>query len=133
MKVTKWSTSIGDLTVNEQKPEETSGEPTSLGAVPAVSPSLDAQSEPVAASAQKAGEEAVQAPSQGPANAESPSLAPEEQAAAAEMPKADAPKTDSADAPIAAAEADAPPLPGKVVVMSSDDRSWADHGKGSGQ
>jgi hypothetical protein len=139
MKVTKWSTSIGELTVNEQKPEETSGEPISLSVVPAVSPSSDAQSEPVAASAQKAVEEVVQevvqAPSQGPANAESPSLAPE-QAAAAEMPKADAPKADSpaADAPIAAAaEADAPPPPGKVIIMSSGDRAWADQGKGSEQ
>jgi hypothetical protein len=143
MKVTKWSTSIGELTVNEQKPEETSGEPISLSVVPAVSPSSDAQSEPVAASAQKAVEEVVeeavqevvQAPSQGPANAESPRLAPE-QAVAAEMPKADAPKADSlaADAPIAAAaEADAPPLPGKVVIMSSGDRAWANHGKGSEQ
>ena len=127
--------------MNEQKPEQTSGEPISLGAVLAVSPSSDAQSEPVAASAQKAVEEVVeeavqevvQAPSQGPANAESPSLAPE-QAAAAEMPKADAPKADSADAPIAAAaEADAPPPPGKVIIMSSGDRAWADQGKGSEQ
>jgi hypothetical protein len=140
MKVTKWSTFIGDLTVNEQKPEETSGEPISLSVVPAVSPSSDAQSEPVAASAQKAVEEVVeeavqevvQAPSQGPANAESPSLAPE-QAVAAKMPKADAPKADSlaADAPIAAAaEADAPPLPDKVIIMSSGDRAGADQ-KGS--
>jgi hypothetical protein len=129
------------LTVNEQKPEETSGEPISLSVVPAVSPSSDAQSEPVAASAQepveesvgKAVGEVVQEPSQGSANAEAPSLAPE-QAAAAEMPKAEAPKTDSADAPNAgAAEADAPPLPGKVIIMSSGDRAWADHGKGSEQ
>jgi hypothetical protein len=135
MKVTKWSTFIGDLTVNEQKPEQTSGEPISLSVVPAVSPSLDAQSEPVAASAQKAVEEVVQEPWQGSANAESPSLAPE-QAAAAEMPKADAPKADSPAAPApnaAAAEADAPPLPGKVIIMSSGDRAWADHGKGSEQ
>src|SRR5882724_1421640 len=141
MKVTKWSTFIGDLTVNEQKPEETSGEPISLSAVPAVSPSSDAQSEPVAASAQepveesvgKAVAEVVQEPSQGSANAEAPSLALE-QAAAAEMPKAEAPKTDSADAPNAgAAEADAPPLPGKVIIMSSGDRVRADHGKGSEQ
>jgi hypothetical protein len=125
------------LTVNEQKPEQTSGEPISLGVVPAVSPSSDAQNEPVAASAKesvgKAVEEVVEEPSQGSANADSPSPAPE-QAAAAEMPKADAPRTDSADAPNAgAAEADAPPLPGKVIVMSSGDRAWADHGKDSQQ
>ena len=121
--------------MNEQKPEDTSGEPVSLSVVPAVSPALDAQSEPVAASAQKAVEEVVQEPWQGSANAESPSLAPE-QAAAAEMPKADAPKADSPAAPApnaAAAEADAPPLPGKVMIMSSGDRAWADHGKGSEQ
>ena len=129
--------------MNEQKPEQTSGEPISLSVVPAVSPSLDAQSEPVAASAQKAVEESagkaveevVQEPSQGSANAESPSLAPE-QASAAEMPKADAPKADSPAAPApnaAAAEADAPPLPGKVIIMSSGDRAWADQGKGSEQ
>ena len=121
--------------MNEQKPEQTSGEPISLSVVPAVSPSLDAQSEPVAASAQKAVEEVVQEPWQGSANAESPSLAPE-QAAAAEMPKADAPKADSPAAPApnaAAAEADAPPLPGKVIIMSSGDRAWADHDKGSEQ
>src|ERR1700736_3875903 len=138
MKVTKWSPSIGVLTVNEQKPEETSGEPISLGVAPAVSPSLDAQSDLVAASAQEAveetagkvGEEAVQAPPQGPANAEPSGPAPE-QAVAAERPKADAPKADSADAPIAAAaEADAPPLPGKVIIMSSGDRAGADQ-KGS--
>ena len=124
--------------MNEQKPEETSGEPISLGVAPAVSPSLDAQSDLVAASAQaaveetagKVGEEAVQAPPQGPANAEPSGPAPE-QAVAAEMPKADAPKADSADAPIAAAaEADAPPLPGKVIIMSSGDRAGADQ-KGS--
>jgi hypothetical protein len=127
------------LTVNEQKPEQTSGEPISLSVVPAVSPSSDAQSEPAAVSAQesieesvrKAVEDVVQEPSQEPANAESPTLA---QAAAAEMPKAEAPKTDSADASnTGAAEADAPPLPGKVIVMSSGDRAWTDHGKGSEQ
>jgi hypothetical protein len=139
MKVTKWSTFIGDLTVNEQKPEQTSGEPISLGVVLAVSPSSDAQSEPVAASAKesvgKAVEEVVEEPSQGSANADSPSPV-SEQAAAAEMPKADAPKADSPAAPApmaAAAEADAPPLPGKVIVMASGDRAWADHGKGSEQ
>jgi hypothetical protein len=51
------------------------------------------------------------------------------------MPKAGAPKADSpaADAPISgAADADTPPIPGKVIIMSSGDRAWADRGTGSG-
>jgi hypothetical protein len=147
MKVTKWSTFPGDLTVSEQKPEQTNGEPGSLSLGPAVSPSSDARNEPLAASAE-AVQEAVQAapqPAHGSANAESPSLAPEQDAAAeqpeADAPKTDAPKTDAAkiSAPKAdaaasnshAGEADVPSTPGKVIIMSSGDRAWADQGTGS--
>jgi hypothetical protein len=115
--------------VSEQKPEQTSGEPTSLSVGPVVPPSPDAPSEPVAASAL----EPVQAPVQGSTDIESPALAPE-QGAAAEMPEAAAPKADSAadHAPIAdAAEADAPHIPGKIIIMPSGDRAWADHGTSS--
>jgi hypothetical protein len=147
MKVTKWSTFPGDLTVSEQKPEQTNGEPGSLSLGPAVSPSSDARNEPLAASAE-AVQEAVQAapqPAHGSANAESPSLAPEQDAAAeqpeADAPKTDAPKTDAAkiSAPKAdaaasnshAGEADVPSTPGKVIIMSSGDRAWADQGTSS--
>jgi hypothetical protein len=147
MKVTKWSTFPGDLTVSEQKPEQTNGEPGSLSLGPAVSPSSDARNEPLAASAE-AVQEAVQAapqPAHGSANAESPSLAPEQDAAAeqpeADAPKTDAPKTDAAkiSAPKAdaaasnshAGEAGVPSTPGKVIIMSSGDRAWADQGTSS--
>jgi hypothetical protein len=122
------------LTVSEQKPEQTSGEPTPLSVEPAVPHSPDAPSEPVAASAQE--------PAQASTDIESPALAPQ-QVAAVEMPeldapkagvpKADAPKADAAaDAPSSdTAEADAPRTPGKVIIMSSGDRAWADHDAGS--
>ncbi|MGO8913581.1 MAG: hypothetical protein ACLQDM_30260 [Bradyrhizobium sp.] len=111
--------------MSEQKGEQTSGEPTSLGVGSDVSCSSDTQSEPVATSAQE--------PAHGLANAETPRLVPE-QVAAREMPEADAPKADAAatHAPNPdAAEADAPRIPGKVIIMSSGDRAWADQDAGS--
>jgi hypothetical protein len=127
------------LIVSEQEPEKTSGEPGSLSVGPAVSHSSDAQNEPVAASAQEV--------AQGPASLESPALAPEQDAAEmpvvdapkaadsrAEVPKAAEPKAEAAAAPAPksdTAEADTPHLPGKVIVMSSGDRAWADHDAGS--
>jgi hypothetical protein len=92
------------LHVSEQKAEQTSAEPGSLSAGPAVSNSSDVQSQPAAASAQE------------PAGVDSPDLVPEE-AGAGETPKMDAPK---ADAP----KEDAPRTPGKVMIMSSGDRAW---------
>jgi hypothetical protein len=119
--------------VTEQEPEQTSGEPTSPSAGPAVLHSSDAPGEPVASSAL----EAVQEPALAPADIESPSLAPEslapesliaEQGAATEMPGAEAPKADAAaHAPsFDTAEADAPHVPGSIIMMSSGDRAWAD-------
>ena len=69
--------------MSEQTGEQTSGESGTLSDGPAVPISSDAQSEPVASSAQQA--------AHGSPNLESPGLAPE-QGAAAEMPEADAPK-----------------------------------------
>jgi hypothetical protein len=100
------------LNVSEQKAEQIGGEPGSLGAGTAVPPSSDARSETVAASAPESVQESIkESPS-----VDSPGLAPE-QAAGAETPAIDAPK---ADAP----KADAPRAPGKVMIMSSGDRSW---------
>jgi hypothetical protein len=104
--------------VSEQKTDQTSGEPGSLNAGAAVLPSSGAQSEPVAASV---AESIQKSP-----NVVSPDLVPE-QAAGAETPEIDAPKADApkADAPKAhAPKADAPRAPGKVMIMSSGDRSW---------
>jgi hypothetical protein len=52
MKVTKWSTFTGDFNVTDQNTEQTSGGPGSVDAGPAVPHSSDAQSQPMAASAQ---------------------------------------------------------------------------------
>jgi hypothetical protein len=101
------------LNVSEQSPEQTSGEPGSLSAGPAVPTLTDAQSQPVAASAQ----ESVKETSDGG----SPDLVPE--LGAADAAKANASK---AEAP----RADAPRTPGKIMIMSSGDRAW--EGKGAG-
>jgi hypothetical protein len=97
------------LNVSEQKAEQTSGEPGSLSAGPAVPHSLEAQNEPVAASAPQS------------SNIESPDLVPE-QGGAGETPEMDTAKADAPkpDAPKAAA----PRTPGKVMIMSSGDRAW---------
>jgi hypothetical protein len=121
LKVTKWSTLAGDLNVSEQEAEQFSGEPGSLSAGTAVPPSSHARSEPVAASAPESAQESIQESIQESPNVASPDLVPE-QAAGAETPEIDAPK---ADAPKAhAPKADAPRAPGKVMIMSSGDRSW---------
>jgi hypothetical protein len=108
------------LNVSEQNAEQISGEPGSVGAGTAVSPSSDAQSAPVAASAPESARESLQeSPS-----IYSPGLVPE-QAAGAETPAIDAPKADAPkpDAPKTdAPKADAPRPPGKVMIMLSGDR-----------
>jgi hypothetical protein len=100
--------------VSDQKAEQTSGEPGSLSAGPAVPRSFEAQNEPVAASAPQS------------SNIESPDLVPEQGGAGetskAEAPKADAPKADGPKAD--AHKADAPRTFGKVMIMSSSDRAW---------
>jgi hypothetical protein len=90
--------------VSEQKGEQTSGESGSPGVGPAVPDSADAQREPVASSAQQGAH----------GSTDLPGLAPEQGAAAA-TPEAGAPR------------ADAPRIPGKIMIMSSGDRAWADH------
>ena len=91
--------------MSEQKGEQTCGESGSLSVGPAVPHSSDAQSEPVASSAQQA--------AHGSTDLESPGLTPEPSAAAA-MPEADAPR-----------------VPGKIMIISSGDRARADNGANS--
>lgn len=95
--------------MSEQKAEQTSGEPGSLSAGPAVPHSSETLSEPVAVSAPQS------------SNIESPDLVPEQgetgETSKEDPPKADAPK---ADAPKAAA----PRTSGKVMIMSPGDRAW---------
>ena len=136
--------------MSEQKPEQTSGEPTSLGVGPAVPPPSEAPGEPLASKQETAHE-----PARASTEIESPALASahgasgeksEADAPRTEAPKTDGPRTDAskppksdvpragaaADAPNShAAEADAPLIPGKVIIMPSGDRTWADHGTGS--
>jgi hypothetical protein len=116
------------LTVSEQQAEPISGEPGSLGAGPAPSHSTDA---PVTASMQ----EPVNEPSPGSAEIESPKLVPEQgviaQAPEIHVSKADAPEAHASE-PEAVKEtikeadkADAPRMPGKIMIMSSADHDWA--------
>ena len=88
--------------MSEQKGEATSGESGSLGVGPAVPHPLDTQSEQAASSVQEAAHGSADLGSSGPAP---------EQRAAAETPDADAPR-----------------IPGQVMIMSSGDRAWADNG-----
>ena len=103
--------------MSEQQADQTGGESGSLGAGSAVSHSSEAQSEPVAASAPESVLESMLES----VRVDSPDLVPE-QAAVAETPETDAPKAGApkADAP----KADAPRAPGKVMIMSSGDRTW---------
>jgi hypothetical protein len=101
------------LTVSEQNAEQTSGEPGSLSAGPAVPTSTEAQNQPVTAAARESIKEA--------SGAGSPDQVPEQAAAATsklEEPRPEAPK------------AEAPRIPGKVMIMSSGER--VRDGKGAG-
>jgi hypothetical protein len=128
MKVTKWSTFTGGLTVSGQQPEQISGEAGSLSAAPAAPDSSDA-CEQIAASVQELAQEPVLASSE----IESPALAPEQADPLGDASKADAAANsfESAAPKSETAEADAPSLPGNVIVMSSGNRAWADHGSNS--
>ena len=102
--------------MSERNAEQTSGEPGSLSAGPAVPNSLEARSEPAAVAA--APEPAKETPDAG-----SPDLVPE-QGAAAETSEVSESK---AEAP----KADAPRTAGKVMIMSSGDRGgWKGNGAG---
>jgi hypothetical protein len=103
--------------VSEQQAEQTSGEPGSLNAGPALPLSSHVPSEPVAAAAQ---DSVQQSASETPAVA-SPKLVPEQDAAAGETaPKPEAAKPE-------APKADATHSSGKVLTMSAGDRGWNRH------
>jgi hypothetical protein len=109
----------GRVAVSEQHAEPTSGESGSVGAGPVVANSSDARSEPVAAAAQGSAEESV--------NLDAPGLVPEpggaDEAAAVDAPGFDGGRSD-------APKAEAPPVPGHVLVMSSGERRWDNAGSG---
>jgi hypothetical protein len=118
------------LNVSDQKAEQTSVEPGSLSAGPAVPNSSETQSQPVTASEQPSidAESPKLVPEQG-ATAGAPEMeAPNTGASKAEAPKAEAPK---AEAPKAEApKADAPRAPGKIMIMPSGDRAGDSKGAG---
>jgi hypothetical protein len=105
------------LHVSEHQAEQSSGEPGSLSAGPAVPPSSEAASPP-AVSAQAAAEVA------------SPDLVPAQGAAAeADVTKVEASKVEAAKPETPkpeAASADAPRGPGKLMIMSAGERAF-DH------
>ena len=119
---------MSEQNVSEQKAEETSSEPGSVGFGPAVPSASEAKSEPVAASAQETVREAstIESPDLVPGQDVVPETsgmdAPKFEAGKLDVPKADVAKADvaKADAP----ETDAPVAPGKIMIMSSGDRAW---------
>jgi hypothetical protein len=104
--------------------EQSSGEPGSLSAGPEVPHSQGTPSAPVAAGTPEA------------VSVDSPRIAPDHEApkadTIADAPQAEAPKAEAAkievpkiETPKAeASEPAAPPMPGKLMIMSSGDRSW---------
>jgi hypothetical protein len=101
------------LNVSEQNAEQTSGEPGSLSAGPAVPTSTETQIQPVPAAVPESIKQV--------SGVGSPDPEPEQVASATsrlEGPKPEAPKVE------------APRIPGKVMIMSSGDRVW--DGKGAG-
>ena len=116
--------------MSEQNAEQSSGEPGSLNAGPAVPHSSDAQSQPVAASVQPSAKQSSDAgspdlvPAQGTAGEAN---APKADTSKADTSKADASKADASKADASNAEAsqvDAPRAPGKVLIMSAGNRGW---------
>ena len=126
--------------MSEQQSEQTGGEQ-------AVSAALDARVEPAPTSWQEKLREtaSVESPDLVPAQAEAPKLdaakvdAPKVEAPKAEAPEAEAPKVEPMAEAVEAAKPDAPKAdapkqdasrtPGKVMILSSGDRAWANEGK----
>jgi len=97
--------------VSEQKADQTSVESGSPSAESSVAGSSPAHVEPAAASAQESMPDSMAI-----ASVASPDLVPE-LGAAAETPAVDVPGPD-------AAKADAPHMPGRIMIMSSADHAW---------
>jgi hypothetical protein len=108
------------LHVSEQKSEQTSGESGCLNAGPAVATSSDAQSLPASTHEISEAGSPDMVPGQGAAPEVEP---PKAEPTKAEAPKPEIPKRE-------AAGADAPRLPGKVMIMSSGGRAWESDGAG---
>jgi hypothetical protein len=112
--------------VSEQQAEATSGEAGSVSAGPVVPNSSLAASQPAAAQETLKAAAEVESPDLAPGQGD----APKADATRIEAPKPEAEKPEAekpeAEAQKADARADAPPVPGKIMIMSSGDRGW-DH------
>jgi len=118
MKVTKWSTHPGELTVSQQQAEQTptavSSESDSVAGEPAVSASGDAQNKPVAVSAPEP-------------LVESATIVPDHEVPGANQPvNVKASKTHETKVELHKADTKpAAELPkGKLLIMSPGDRTW---------
>lgn len=110
--------------MNEQQADQTSAEPGSVSAGPAVPNSSDVQSRPAAAQETLKATSEVESPDLVPGQGETSMLdAPKAETPKAETPKAEAPKVETD-------KADAPRTPGKVMIMSAGDRAWDSKGQG---
>jgi hypothetical protein len=110
MKVTKWSTFHGEFAVSEQQAEQTSAESGSGDAVPAVPPSSQTQSQPVAAAPDLVSGQGADAGADAPGG---------------EVPKVETEAAAEAEAPkVEAARAEAPRFPGKLMIVSAPGRAW---------
>ncbi len=88
--------------MSDQKPEQSSGEPGSVG--PTISNSLEVQSGPVAASEPE------------PVSVDSPRIAPDHEAPKPDAPRAEAPKVEATEP--------AAPRMGKLMIMSPGERPF---------
>jgi hypothetical protein len=109
--------------VSEQQAEPTTSETGSVSAGPAVSNSSDAASPPAAAQETLKAAAEVESPDLVPAQGNAAKAdATKVEAPKVEAPQVEAAKVEAADTP----KADAPSEPGKIMIMSSGDRTW-DH------
>ncbi|MDO9057631.1 MAG: hypothetical protein Q7U92_01230, partial [Bradyrhizobium sp.] len=112
--------------MSEQQAEPTSPEAGSVTAGPAASSASDAGSQPVAQENLKAAAE-VESPDLVPAPGDA--LQADASKVEAVKPEVQKPEADKADAPKAdVPKPDAPHVPGKIMIMSSGDRSWDQKG-----
>lgn len=120
--------------MSQQQAEQTSGEPGSLNAGPAVPNSSEVTGQPAAAQQTlKAGFE-VESPDLVPGKGEAPSVeAPKGETSEAATSKAETSKAETSKAETSEAEipkTDTPRTPGKVMIMSSGDRARDSKGDG---
>jgi hypothetical protein len=115
------------LHVSEQKAEQTSGEPGSLGAGPAAPQTSDAKSQPVAAAPDLVPGQGADAGPAAPKLEASELEAPKPEAAKTEAAKSETTKTETTKTETTKSETtktEAPRFSGKLMIMSAGGRGW---------